>query len=671
MSQDFEQVLSAAQANGLLNPAWKKFVHTKFFVPVVRPPGSDAANISLHLSDTAGATGQSILISEVRERVERHHGSAIDSLSGADVVRMLHAEAGILVALSDRSFAIARDRVEWLRKGIEASLARAAAAARDSAATLAPAPVVPAQPAPAAVRQQAGAPLDIAALKPRNVTIAGIGLAFFVPADWRQSSMPRGLRFHADSSGSVLEASGLRRPDVSLNQWVGMRLALVRHEMRYLKQDGEPYDIDGAEWGDRVKGKAIEFTGTFPGDESESRYLVACIRIDGTVCAITIRAPVAAFEQNRALYQWFLSRVDIVAAPAGVYGTPASTGGSAAASQQQDAPGVFGLSMEGRIGRLRALAYALPVFLPLILIAVLAPVIAPKGQFAAFAAILAGAVIAMFFCVRLMVLRLHDVNISGKWLFWFILAIALGAAAGQKNFVSVASAIFWFGSMMIYCVIAGTGGDNDFGEVPGPDSNVIKFWAGLFIVLQIIGMGRAAIVQGGRYRQVPNPFHDLSRTTPVDPNVYFWVSPDRELLIDFPGEPKKVPIPPALRARLGGANAQQSVAMAEGREYTVQIIDFGAAAPDVGKVLQILQDAAAGTDGELVSRETGWDSDRHQRGSVKVRLPGGMMRSLSFGLAGSKAYVATAFYKDDPASRVRVEEFFSSFRMPRRPAIVR
>ncbi|MDQ1815893.1 hypothetical protein RBA41_21590 [Massilia sp. CCM 9210] len=45
----------------------------------------------------------------------------------AEPVRMLHAEAGILAALSDRTVDIAGDRVEWLRKGIEASLAKAAA----------------------------------------------------------------------------------------------------------------------------------------------------------------------------------------------------------------------------------------------------------------------------------------------------------------------------------------------------------------------------------------------------------------------------------------------------------------------------------------------------------------------------------------------------------------
>ncbi|MDQ1834479.1 DUF805 domain-containing protein [Massilia scottii] len=659
MSQDFEQVLSAAQADGSLNPAWKKFVNTRFFVPVILPPASAAGSITLRLSGSTGATGQSILISEVRERVERHHGSAIAALSGAEVVRMLHAEAGILVALSDRTFDIARDRVEWLRKGIEASLAKAAAKAREAGA------------APSPLRQQAGRPLDIAAHKPRNVTIPDIDLEFVVPADWRQSGMARGFRYHDDSTGSVLEATGFQRADVSLAKWVDMRLSLVQHEMRYLKQDGEPYDIDGELWHERVKGKATEFTGTFPGDDVESRYLVACLHIDGTLVSMAIRAPAAAFEQNRALYTWLLSRVNIKHVTTEAYDAPPSAGASAAPSQPQDAPGVFGLSMAGRIGRLRALAYALPAFLPLFLIAMLAPVIAPKGQFAAFAAILASTVVAMFFCVRLMVLRLHDVNISGKWLFWFVLAIALGGAVGNKNVVSVASVIFWVGSMIIYCVVAGTDGDNDFGEAPGPNSGMVKFWAGLFIVLQIVGLGREAKMQGARYRQVPNPVQDHSRAKPVDPNVYFWVSPDRELLIDFPGEPKEVPVPPALRARLGGASVQQSVATAEGREYIVQIIDYGVAAPEVGKVLQTLQDAAAGADGELVSRATGWDSERHQEGSVKVRLAGGMMRSLRFGLSGSKAYVATAFYKDDPASRERVEEFSRSFSMPRRPSIVR
>lgn len=663
-SETFEQVLSAAQADGSLHPAWKKLVHTHFFVPVRAASGSAASSAELYLTDAAGDGKRTILVAEVRERVDQQQGSVLTSLQGLDLVRMLQPGAGIRIALSDRVFEIARDRVEWLRKGIEASLAKAAATARDAAGAPAPAPVVPAQAPPAPVRQQAGVPLDIAALKPRNVTIADIGLAFFVPAGWHQSRTPRGLRLRDDSS-SVLEATGLHRPNVSLRQWVGMRLAIVQHEMRYLKQDGEPYDIDGDDWGDRVKGKAMEFTGTFPGDECESRYLVACIRIDGTVCAMTIRAPADAFEQNRALYKWFLSRVDIAAAPAGVYGAPASGAGSAGAIEAGDAPGVFGFSIRGRIGRMRALAYSLPVYLPLVVLAIGSAAIVPKMSRGGSAAILAAIAVLMFFCVRLMVLRLHDVNVSGKWLLGFMLAIGLGGALGKENFVIVASLMFWTGSMLMYCFVRGSDGDNDFGEAPGPDSNLVKLGAGMLIFLQTASIGLHLQRNGFGDGQVPNPVHYLDRTKPVDPNVWFWVSPDKNMTIDFPGKPQEVATPEALQARPGSGVTRQLSTTAEGRIYLVQVVDYGQTPLDAKLVVLAMRASVLGAEGELVSEKMSLFFMGHPGGEVKVRLPGGVMRSARFAVAGSKTYMALAASKSDPASTARVDEFLESFTLTR------
>lgn len=312
-SETFEQVLTAAQAAGSINTAWKKFVKTTFFVPVAKP---DGGGVKLLARDSKGDGSRAIVISEVRERAEDGQGSLLVALSGADVVRLLQADAAILVALSDRTFDIAHDRVAWLRKSIEASLAKAAQA-REAAPAPVPAAAPVPSPAPVALdkpappRRPSNAPLDVAALKPRNVVIDKVGLEFFVPAEWRQSAMSNGLRFHDDSSGTRLEVSGYLRPDVSLGKWIDTRLALVRHDMPYLTQAGEATEIHGDDWRDRVKGKAIELTGTFPGDECESRYLLACVRTDDVVVAIAIRAPADVFEQQRSLFKWFLSRVDI------------------------------------------------------------------------------------------------------------------------------------------------------------------------------------------------------------------------------------------------------------------------------------------------------------------------------------------------------------------------
>lgn len=715
-SETFEQVLTAAQADGSFTPAWKKFVNTKFFVPIIRSPdSSDAKAFKLRMSDIMGDGKQSILISEVRERVEEQHGSSLAALSGADVVRMLHAEASILVALSDRAFNIAKDRVEWLKKGIEASQARARARRDAEAAAAAPLPAAPppaassapaaspfptlsmppaaaperasappaapvrapapAAPAPAAApaprialekaapapaRRPAAGPLDVAALRPRSVTLSRIGLEYFVPADWRESSLPTGMRYHDESTGSVIEATGFHRPNVSLGQWVGMRLGLVQHEMRYLRQDGPSYDIDGEEWRGRIKGQATEFVGTFPGDEAESRYLVACIRVDGTLVSVAIRAPAAVFDQNRALYKWFLSRIDINEAAAEVYRAP-GRGGAADMHEVADAPALFGLSLAGRIGRLRGMAYSLVVMLPMIVLGIAAAIIAPRNFLAVGVVVGIGALVSTWFALRLMVLRLHDVNLSGKWILGFLLAIVLGAASRNVTFVAIASVIFWLASFVIYCFIPGTDGDNDFGEQPGPNSNLVIVGAGLFIFLQVASIGYQAQMSGFGNGQVPNPVRDLDRTKPVDPNVWFWTSPDRGMTIDFPGEPKELAIPQVVRDALGGGSIHQYQAKVGGRVYMVQAIDYGQPPADVYKAMQGLQESVVGTDGELLSARMNLLFNGHPGREIKARTGNGMLRSARFAIVGSKVYMAMAMSREDPASVERVGEFLDSF----------
>ncbi|UUZ53191.1 hypothetical protein LP419_30435 [Massilia sp. H-1] len=249
-------------------------------------------------------SSDAVLISEVRERVA--HGDAVLWLNGAEVVKMLHAEAGILVALSDRAFAIAHDRVDWLRKGIEAAQARcgqAASARRRSCSRSRRAGCQPCAP-PAAPVALAKAPpakakggvLDVAALKPRSVSIGDLGLAFFVPGAWREDRSIKALRFHDQGSGMRVEASGFHRPGLALDQWVGMRVAQVEQEMRFLTQAGPSYAISGDGWRDTVSGRAVEFTGIFPGETVEGRYLVACIHREGTVVSIAVRATAEVFR---------------------------------------------------------------------------------------------------------------------------------------------------------------------------------------------------------------------------------------------------------------------------------------------------------------------------------------------------------------------------------------
>ncbi|HEU4777623.1 MAG TPA: hypothetical protein VFS95_12415 [Telluria sp.] len=315
---------------------------TRFFVPVLPHPGGDPKKFQLVTSPTPQG-GAAVQISEVSERLAPHAGT-LASLYGADVVRMLHAEADILVALSDRAFNIAKDRVEWLRKGIEASQAKTAAAKAQAAPARTPAPA----PAPAAAPPQAPAsattpapasattPASASAPGPASVTevaevgaqpapvipafiapamrAAGMpecGIALSVPASWTESRSSKVLRFTDPLTGAKLEVSGLVRADLTLDQWQETRLNLVRHELAHLTRDGKTVALEGDAYGGRMQGLITEFTGIYPGDTAPSRYLLACIHIHGALAAIAIKAPADVFETQRPLYQLLLAGINL------------------------------------------------------------------------------------------------------------------------------------------------------------------------------------------------------------------------------------------------------------------------------------------------------------------------------------------------------------------------
>lgn len=658
--ETFEQVLGAAQAGESMNAAWKKFVNTTFFVPVAQPGG--AGGVTLRTRDIQGDGNRAIMIAEVREAANDGQGSLLVALLGADVVCLLQPDAAIVVALSGRTFEIAHDRVAWLRKSIEAARAKSATA-RAAAPAPAPAAAPAAAPAPVATakavppRRPANAPLDVAALKPRNVVIPDICLEFFVPSAWHESSMPRGLRYR-DDSGTVLEASGHLRPDVPLGKWVEMRLALVKHEMRYLTQVGEATDIHGDDWRDRVKGKAIEFSGTIPGDDFESRYLLACVRTDEVVAVIAIRAPADVFERDRSLYKWFLSRLDPkpMGAPA-PYRAPGASAGFGSSNATPFEPGVFGMSMEGRIGRLRALAYSLPLLTAMALLGIAAAVIMPKARVLGGGLFLVGGLYAVYSSVRLMVLRLHDINLSGKWLLGFLLVIGLAAALRNSNFVMIAAGIFWIGTMLIYCLVPGTDGDNDYGAAPGPNSTLVKIGATLVIVGQLGSIGGQSQMQGTG-TGTGTGSHKPIRADPVG-----WHSPDDGMFIRFPGEPVEDLNPGTMSS--GTGSMRQFSAEVAGAAYVVQVYSLGVEPEDQTAVLDSVQAALIGSDGKLLSGRMAMQFDGHRGRDMRIGIPGNMTRSAKFAVAGSKVYVAMAVSDSSPAAERAVEAFLESYRVTR------
>ena len=694
--ETFEQVLTAAQAAGSFTPAWKKFVNTRFFVPAERVAGNDPQAVTVCTEDSGGQPA--VTVSELRQQIIPRNGSVVVVLSGAELVRRLQADCAIVIALSDRAFTLPKDRVEWLRKGIEAAQARKADKAAPApapfpqldslpqASTAArqpgPAPVplaktavVPAQvpalvpqetPAAAAstpvARNQVGV-LDVAALKPRNVTLAKIGLDFFVPAAWTESASTTGLRFVDAERQSTVEVSGFHRPGLSMAQWLEMRTTLVQHEMRYLTQDGNAYPFEGDTWRGRVKGMATEFTGTFPGDTFESRYLVACIWTDGILAAITIRAPAAVFEQNRALYKWLLSRVDMQEAAAAVYSAPSSMAAGASASNwdEGETPPMFAFSLAGRMGRARVLAYTFPMMLVAALVGIMAAVLLPMSKVLGGIAVIAGAGALVWFCLRLMVLRMHDINLSGKWLLGILVVFMLAGATQNFFLLAVASLVFWIGSLVIYCFIPGTNGDNNYGEAPGPNSTLVNVGAGLFILLQLAQLG--ALGSGKYNHQFKLPASRLGGAGAQAQDRHLFTAPDASFSVMLPGVPEEVTLPPSARKDLGDIELRQYQLLSQGNAYMVQSINYHDRMPDNRfDAMDSMQEAVLGKDGTLIDATPILLKGAAGR-QVKVSVPGGGIRAARFAVVGTRFCMVTIRAPAGARANAQIDAFLTSFKL--------
>lgn len=118
---EWGDLATAAKAAGSLTPAWKKFIKTKFFVAILRSPDDNPKNFLLSM-----ARQGTLVISEVRERLDQQQGDGIVALPGADILRRIEDHGCIEVLLSDSVFNISSKRVDWLRSGIKVTTARIA-----------------------------------------------------------------------------------------------------------------------------------------------------------------------------------------------------------------------------------------------------------------------------------------------------------------------------------------------------------------------------------------------------------------------------------------------------------------------------------------------------------------------------------------------------------------
>ena len=170
-----------------------------------------------------------------------------------------------------------------------------------------------------------------------------------------------------------------------------------------------------------------------------------------------------------------------------------------AADEDTATPPAFGMSTVGRLGRLRYLAYSWPIFAVVVAIGIVAAVVVPKHAMLGAIVLIPGFVVAFWMSIRVLVLRMHDVNISGKWL-WAMLAFPFVAGLlRMPGLAPVFVGLFWLG-VLVLIAWPGTDGENNYGPPCEPNTTPVRVGAVIFIVFQILGIaGNIGMMRSGKF----------------------------------------------------------------------------------------------------------------------------------------------------------------------------
>lgn len=119
----FESVLYASKQTGELMPVWERFVNTQFFVVVIRNDvGQKTKDFRFSVFNNPVDKKSYVLVSEHLERLDNVQSGEAIRVFGAQLIRLLQSELGIVIGLNDREkggFVIPNGQVQWLRASIQ------------------------------------------------------------------------------------------------------------------------------------------------------------------------------------------------------------------------------------------------------------------------------------------------------------------------------------------------------------------------------------------------------------------------------------------------------------------------------------------------------------------------------------------------------------------------
>jgi uncharacterized membrane protein YhaH (DUF805 family) len=517
----------------------------------------------------------------------------------------------------------------------------------DDDAVIDPALLAP-KPAVAKAGLNTSAVLAVHELAPRNVVDAELGLDFFVPGAWTQSRRGKSIQFIDPDTQAKIEISCLLREGATLENWQQMRLLAVTKDMPSLKQVGNSHPVYGPEWGGRIEAMATEFKGMFHHEDEEITFLVCCFRTDSAVASMTVRVKTKIFEDQRALYKWLFERVNI-ADPVAV---EVVTKGSAAGNWDNGpTPAMFGFSTWGRMGRLRYFVYSALIWFPLILLIFIAMAI-PKIFILAIIAIIVSVV---WMPIRLAVMRLHDLNRSGQWL--FVVPVMGVAGVKMESYMLIGFLVILFSlSMLVLSLWPGSEDENDFGPPCSPNPMWVKVAAGILILIQIAGGGGGALFGtrgAGKEGWSPTP-------TKAEGKLKSYTAKDGSFTMDLPGVPRKEKMSP--NKPPGIEESQIYTLQAGGNKYMIEISTLLGEPEKSTDALDSYRDAMKPDPQTVIVSEervrVGEFTGRH----IKFALPDGRHQDLRLLISGARICLVMVESTAESRNQAKIDMILESFK---------
>lgn len=233
-------------------------------------------------------------------------------------------------------------------------------------------------------------------------------------------------------------------------------------------------------------------------------------------------------------------------------------------------PSALSLSLTGRIGRLRYLAYWWPTVLLSVFLMLLAVRPGTVGKASTIFLVILLGVLWMAMSLRLMALRMHDLNQSSKWLLALIFLPGVLFALGKPQLGAMCSSLFWIGGLMLM-LVPGTEGDNTYGPPPAANTALVKVGAGISLFFMVLGViGNIKYVQYMRSGKLHSPLASAqaqpdeastpdpaaalrnAAKTPYPDWVGLWQGPHSSLQVDNLGYAAFVHIDGGFSVRVAG-----------------------------------------------------------------------------------------------------------------------